>query len=392
MDNKKFKVLLLVTTSIFSFSSCYCQYILSPMANEVMTAFNMNQAQFSRVFSSAMLPGLLLSFVFGLIVDKYGYRKPIMITLVIGAVALTWRIFVKSFFGLFLCTFLPGLAATALNSSRTKIFNDWFDPSMISICLGLGLGTASFGSAVGTGTTAMLPSLKTAFVISAVIEILVLVLWFLFVKDKETKTEETTESEPFTEAVKKIFKNRSMLVLFAVVFLFNGAYMIISTFLPLFLQGRGMSDVAAGASASIISVGYLVGCLAGPILNTALKKTKILLMSFSIVSAVLMFLVNYIAPGLLLTIELAVLGFAIGSAIPIFVSLVVNVADEYGEKNIGTASGICATFQLGGCVLLPGYILAPIVGDNTTLLFFIGAILFGVCAFLITLFSKKMCG
>lgn len=63
---------------------------------------------------------------------------------------------------------------------------------------------------------------------------------------------------------------------------------------------------------------------------------------------------------------------------------------EIGPKYAGTATGIIATLELIGAVVIPTYIITPVAGTNFKLYFFMAGATMIICAFVILLLPELL--
>jgi NNP family nitrate/nitrite transporter-like MFS transporter len=78
-------------------------------------------------------------------------------------------------------------------------------------------------------------------------------------------------------------------------------------------------------------------------------------------------------------------GFVTTGLTPLLVAIPIQLK-EIGAKYAGTAGGVVGTIQLFGTVVIPTYILTPIVGNDFELLFY----LFGVILVMFAFFSQLL--
>lgn len=83
----------LACTVLLLFVPNYAQYQPSPLAHLVMPAFELDSAQLSMLFSAAMILGILLSMVAGLLCDRFGVKRVVGIAGAVSVVALVARVF-----------------------------------------------------------------------------------------------------------------------------------------------------------------------------------------------------------------------------------------------------------------------------------------------------------
>ena len=370
---------------LFNFVANYPQYQLSPLAYLLIPQLDLSTTQFSMLFSSAMIPGIALGIVSGLLCDRFGTKRCIAITGIIAVVGAVGRIFCSDFISMFLCMLLIGISASFINNNLAKIAGTWFPPEKVSTMVGIGLAGCTFAMAFGMGTTAMLPSTTTAFVLAVIFLVVVLIGWIFLMKD-HPKNAEIVQNEAPAISVKECFCNlikvRHIWVVGISIGMVLAGSMCLSTFLPSALQNiRGFSAESAGSIASIITFGNLFGAVLGPMLCAKIGKMKPFLFLCCLLTAV-GYALAWLVPGKILIFALFLTGF-ISSSIISQLCAVPVMLPQVGIAYAGTAAGIVSTIQLICGVGIPSYVLTPIIGGNFTLLFLVGGALSVVSALLI---------
>ncbi len=387
MHNKSrnYRWVILFIMAIGVFGPNYTQFQLSPLAPQIIETFGLTNLEFSSVFTSPMIPAIIFSLIAGLLVDKYGAKKIIAIALLVTALGTIWRIWTDSYLTLFVSMFLTGIGITFLNANGPKIIGSWFPPEKVGTMMGIFLSAATLGMTLGMGTTAMLPSIKSAYIIAAIISVMALLLWVLLMKSPPTVGTQESSNDGILGSLKVCLKSRNVWITgFALLFLF-GLNLSISSFLPTALGQRGVDPIASGVYASMVTFGNLTGCLIMPMLAAKLGRNKPIILTMALIGAI-GGAFAWLAPvGLLLYGALFTTGVAIGSLMPILVSIPIQLP-EIGPKYAGTAGGVVSTLQLLGAVTIPTYVAAPIAGDNFHLFFIIG----GLSAFLTFLLSLAL--
>ena len=166
-----------------------------------------------------------------------------------------------------------------------------------------------------------------------------------------------------------------------------GCYMVISSFLPLILQNKGMGQVEAGAVASLVSVGYLIGCIIVPVAAGKVGKLRGIIFVLAALGMLFSFLIILAVPGFLLSAILILTGFCLGGILPLYMSFPIRIKNV-GVERAGTAGGLITTFQLLGAVVIPAYVASPIAGDKTNVLLVVSGIICAI-ACVLTLFLSR---
>ena len=379
MKQKNRKWLVFAVLCLAYMPGSYAQYQLSVYAPELMSTDGLSTSQFAAIFTSPMMIAIFLSFLGGMISDKYGPKKVTAVAFVLTVVGLLGRIFANSYGLLFLCMALTGFSQMFVNTNASKITGSWFEPAKVGLLMGIFSFCGQLPGAFATATTAFLfRSMKEAFVVSAVFGILVFVLWIMFVSDRPESTEaieqEQQESVPLQEALQVVLKNKGVWMVAICIMMILGTNVTFSTFLPTTLQSMyGLDLTTCGTIASMLTLGNCIGSIAGPLVFAKVKKIRRFIPGTAALSFVLVMLCwrfpNLTALYLLMLLS----GISLGAAMPVFFSAPIFL-EGIGVRYAGTAAGVIATLQLLGAVLIPTYVLTPIAGDNYGLLFSLASI------------------
>lgn len=387
--NGKYKYIILAVICLCGISCLYCQYQMSPIADEIMAEYHLTQVQYSALFAAPMAPAIFISLICGMIVDKAGAKKVVFLSLLLATAGLWGRVFVHDYILLYLCMICPGFAVTFINSTNPKILGQWFTPEQTGIAVGIYTGMVGIGSAIATGTTAMLPSIKFAYVLAAVFISITSIIWILFMKEKRTEPAENTQTFFIADSVKAVLKSRDILLAGICIMCSYGCLMVMSTFLPMILQDKGMVREAAGTVASLVSIGQTAGCFTVPGIVGKIGKFRKAVFAFALSGAVFTGAASIIPPGLALNFLLFFAGYCVGGICPLLMALPVRIK-RIGVERAGTAVGLITTFQLFGAVVIPSYIVSPLAGENRPLLVVFGGVICAAVCFLVCFMSKEV--
>lgn len=403
MDKKqvsKWAIVALACTTLMLFVPNYSQYQLSSVAHLVMPAYNLDSTQFSILFSSTMIAGILFSLVAGLLCDRFGVKRIVGIAGIVSVAAIVGRVFASSFGALFACMALAGLLATFLNANIAKIMGSWFPPEKVGFAVGIGLAGATFAMALGLGTSALFPSLKALFVFTAVVSVIALLAWWLFFRDgpgvqvaNESEDDGAPIAQPsLSECLKVVLKSRNVWLIGIALGMDMAATMCIVTFLPQVLQAtRGFDPAAAGALSSVVTFGNLAGSVIAPLILVRVGRFKPVGIALAVIAAVGTALAWQLPEGPVMLVSFFLTGFTLSGLLTVLVSAIV-LLPEIGPVYAGTAGGVGATLQLFGAVVIPSYILMPILGENWPVFYGLGGVLCvvaAVCIFLLPEVLKR---
>ena len=385
-------VMAVACVFVLIFVPNYAQYQLSPIAFRIIPEFGMDAVQFSALFSAAMITGIVLSPIAGILCDKFGTKRMIGIAATLTMVALIVRVFVHDYAPFFFCMLCAGVTATFVNSNVSKIMGSWFTGQRIGVAVGIGVAGSVFAMVVGMSTTILFPSTQVVFVFTAVLAVLAVALWWLGFREKpaeEAESGETVEREmgsqapaapPLLECIKTAVRSRNIWILGLGLAMNMAATMAIMTFMPQALVAvRGFDEVGAGAITSIVTVGSFVGSIAVPVIVTRFNDSRPLLAMFSVVASMGTAFAWLLPEGMLMTLGLFLTGFCTSGVMSALVSLPVRLP-EIGPVFAGTAGGVAASMQLAGAVVIPTFILTPLFGDNFTMFYLVAGALCAIMA------------
>jgi len=376
------------------FITNYPMYQLSPIADAFKSTFGLDNTQYTSIFSAPMIPGVLLSIVAGLIIDKIGPRRAVLFGMIITTVGMAARIGADSYWSFLVCMISLGIGATAMNVSGPKILVGWAKPEKLGSLVGVIYAGATFSMAVGMGTTAFFPSISSAFIFATILCVILTIAWIILMKDGPAgnirrghgrkghdgdsssaaiedirpSADAAAESVSIGQCLKEVVKSPAVWIIGICLFGVMGGNVGLSAYLPSALSNvRGFSATDAGLISAFIMIGTLVGNITGPFIDEKIGHTKAYLIVASVLCAVLIASAWLLPEGPILMCALFITGFALGSLTPVLIALPVR-SGCVEPRYVGTAQGVCSTLMTLGAIVIPTYIIAPIAGTDFTLM------------------------
>lgn len=385
MDEKQlpklssYRWVILAIAALLDAISSYIQFQISALAVQIMPALHISPAQFQSLLMAPMLIAVFLSIPAGSLADKFGAKKIVSIGLVVSVIGAYGRLVANSFITMMITLLLFGVYMALLNANTLKIFGIWFKQDT-NMAMGVFFASASVGIMLSQATSSMFPSVKSAYIFSSTLLLVLAICWMLFVKDtpkgeevpqpqvKQGKSESSLE---FFEAAAK--SKKTWYVALAVGF-GMGASEAFSGILPQAFAARGMSPASAGAVAAVATIGSLCGSLFGPAIINKAKKAKPLMIIITALGGLLMAVTWYIPLGMPLTIAL-ILGGVFGAMTGPIMQAMPITFPEIGPKNAGSAGGLVGTVSLLLSYGVP-VIISAIAGKNYAMTFVIQGVVF----------------
>lgn len=388
--NKRGIITAVICFAVF-FVGTYAQYQISPLAMEIMSALQIDETQYSLLFTFCMFPALFLSIVSGMLCDRFGVKSTVGIALALSAAGIVMRLFADSYPAMLGCMLVLGLGCMFMTATSAKILAPHFSPEQ----LGQVMGPVSAGSTVAMfvalATTAWFPGIKAAYGFSAVLAVSLLIAWIICIK-APAKQADTAPSVSLVDSLKACLRSRNIWLNGLTLMFLMTPQVIVSSFLPQALQlDKGMDGITSGYMTSVYMLGAIAGSVVGPGLFAKAKNKRLFLSALSVFTAAGVALGWHIPNALLLAVVMFGCGFSISTYVPLLYALPVSLP-EIGPAYAGTAGGLSATIQMLGATVVPTSVLTPMFGSNFTLLFIAAgcvAALSLVTANLLPLFDQK---
>ena len=376
--------------------AAYAQYQMNVFSIDLITAYQISASRFAFLFTVPMLPAIFLSIPLGKLSDKIGYRNAIQLGLAFTILGLTGRIFAESYSTLWICMAFSGASSITLFVNSARVLEEVVPAEKSVLFMGIYTTASMLAQTFATATSAVLYStLQKAYVGALVYAVVITVIWagnYCIEKENAENTEFRNADRSSEQKGKfsEVLSCKGIWFTAVSLFCILGATITLNTFLPAALMEiHGFSKSQAGTVASMISFGNMFGAIIGPVLYRKLKKFSRLIFLFGGISIIGCIGGWMIHEQILMIIIYFITGIAIGGAMPIYFTMPIRLR-EISSDNISTAGGLITTFQLGGAVIVPSYIIAPIAGNNYSEIFILTAVVIAIAVGLGVLLEKEL--
>ncbi|WEV36819.1 MULTISPECIES: MFS transporter [unclassified Lactobacillus] len=366
-----YRWVILALAASMDIISNYIQFQVSALATKIMPALHLTQPQFSSLLMAPMLVAVVMSIPAGSLADKFGAKKVVMVGCIVSVLGAYGRIIANNFVTMMLMLLMFGVYMSILSTNTIKIFGIWFKQDT-NVAMGVFFASASIGIMLSQITNPLFPDVKTAYMFSSTVLLILSICWALFAKDAP-KGEVVPPSEPAMKYVKVAIKSKNTWLVALCGGCGMAASMAYSGILPqAFTLGRGMSSASAGVMAAVATVGSFFGSMVGPTIINKLKHAKIFMCSVTAIAACSMFITWYVPMGTPLIINLIIGGLLGAMTGPIVQSMPISFP-EIGPKYAGSAGGIVGMASTLLSYFVPVFISA-IAGRSFAANFMIEAI------------------
>ena len=248
---------------------------LAVVAPGVVGQFGLDALSVGTLVGLYMFPGLFLAIPGGMFSQRVGERR-----FLIGCLALIVAGglicgFASGYWSLWVGRLVSGVGAIGMNVVMAKIVIDWFQGKEIATAMSLFLAAypAGFALALVTlGTLATAEDWSYGFLITAALGFVALVVFAATYRPAQVKTEGSSQ------ALRPSAGETGMVCVAGTIWaLYNAAFIILLSFVPLFLHSRGMAPATA---ASLVGVGSWIAIVANPlggVLADRLRKPTLLI-------------------------------------------------------------------------------------------------------------------
>jgi predicted MFS family arabinose efflux permease len=319
----------------------------APLVTQVMAKWSISENLASLLLLVFPAIYVLLSVPAGKLIDQKGYRFSVSLGATLMAGFSLLRIAEGSFAVALIAQVGIAVGQPFAVNGISKLVADWFDPSESAIATGLGTMGMFVGMAAGMASTPPLVEAlgyQGAMVAFAGVSVAIAAAWILF-----ARTNPSAQRAAQTEdvAMLPLFKDRALVVLFALAFLGMGFFNGVTAWLEPMLAPNGFDAVKAGAVGGVLIVGGIFGAVAIPALSDKFRLRKpFLIGSVTLALAALVPTVTAHDETVVMA-SAAALGFFF---LPAFALLLDMCATVAGERAAGSATGLLMLFGNGGGV------------------------------------------
>jgi len=301
---------------------------------------------------------------FGYIVDRFGPRRTLLISVLLSALGTMLFAFSSSLAPLALGRAVTGFGMSAVAIAAMKIFATWYRRDQFATCSGILLAVGNMGALLSTAPLMLLVSSmgwRDAFWIIGLYTFVVSLLSYAVIRDKPSDLRVSFDPAHFEAAhpanitilfaLKNIFRQKNFYLVSLFVFIYYGTFMgLASLWLGPYLNTvYGLPKSTTSTILMMFPLGMIIGCpLSGFLSDKIVKSSKRVLLYGGI-----LYLASY-APliaftGSLPVAFLYVLLFYCGVTGGFFIMAMPCLKDIIRPECFGTATGaINSIMSLGG--------------------------------------------
>ena len=348
---------VLLAAVLVQTSASFGNQAISPLAPFLLRDLGITRFEIGLLVAATYIGALFVLIPAGGLSDRVGVRRLFLLGPLAAGLTLASSGLVPSYAWLLLPLGLYGVANGFSLPPTTRAIVDWFPPRRAGLPMGIKqTGVALAGVILGL----VVPPLASAYgwrgamvglgMLTAACGV---IAWLLF-RDPERAPAHSSEQPRM--GFRRLLRNRGMLLLGGVTWIYGGVQLSVTGFLVLFLKERfGLSDQSAGALFSLAQAGGVTGRIGWGLFSDAFlggrrKPVMALIGILAAVSALALSLVSDATPGVILAVLVAVTGLSSIGWNGINMTFVAEIA---GRRTSATAAGFNLTASYLGILTFP---------------------------------------
>jgi len=364
--------LVLLASSLVQTVASFGNQAISPLAPFLVDDLGLARADVGLLVTAAYLGGVFVLAVAGSLSDRFGVRALFLVGMVMAGVPLALGVVAPGYTWLLVLFALYGIGNGFALPPTTRAIVEWFPTRRRGLAMGVkqtgvalagmicGLIVPPLGQATGwRGTILVLGGLTVLSGVTA---------WLLY---RDRPDDPAAGPKPPRPGFRTVIRNRSLLLLSGVTFLYAGVQLSLAGFMVLFLTEKvGMGITEAGAMLALAQAGGIVGRIGWGIVSDVMfgGRRKIVMAIFSVIAAISSIVLSTTGPETPRIVLLVTLVAAGVSAIGWNGINMLFVAEIAGRQASATAAGLNLTASYLGIMVGPplfGYLVDQ-TGSYTT--------------------------
>jgi len=325
------------------------------ISNTVTSTFHVSELQAAYLTIVFPFFYMVFSVPAGIMIDRYGYRKVVLISTLAMAIAASIRLIPGNYFWVLTGQMIIAIAQAFIVNAIPKLIGKWFDDKLAALATSLATGGFFIGMLLGLGLS---PFFTSWLGLSGMLKIFALLCWLslfgfsFFPKKKlfEMRTiNRSTEKTFQISAIWQLMKKKQFLLLLFLSLLTVGVFNALMTWMQPILSANSITQDQAGMVGAIMILGGIVGSILMSVWSDTCGKRKPFLLWICLLSSILIYFFTNSK-----NIDAAVsYGALLGLLFLPGYALLLTVVEEQVEKQLaGTATGFMMMVGNGGGVVL----------------------------------------
>jgi MFS family permease len=325
---------------------------------EISTDINLSMVAIGTVWGMDPLAGVFIGLPSGLLADRFGVKKTLVVLCVLAGVFGALRGFSVNFLTMAITMFLFGLMAAASPSVMPKMTAEWFSGRQVSLAnafinVAWALGAMSATMFSATVVAPAIGGWRNVLFLYGAPTVMLGLLWLFTGREPERHELVTTLPAavvPFRESLAHVLHSKQVWIIGLLNLATWGANTAFIGYLPLYLEGQGWTEIAADSTVTVISGVGMIGSIPAVIIAERTSRKGILTLAFAAlaISIGLIPLVNVTGVWLLI-----IFGGLMRSGSQALLTVLIFETEGIGSRYGGAAIGLANTIGMSGAFLAP---------------------------------------
>ena len=350
-NGSKYRWLILALSALtFTFVVAMPTMCMPVLFEEIGRDLDLTLVQIGTVWGMVPLAGLFVVLAGGMLGDRFGVKRVLVISCLLAATAGALRGLSGSFATLAATLFLFGLVTAAIPPVVHKACGIWFAGRH----LGLANGVVSMGMAIGFTVGAMISATVLSPALGGWRNVLFLyggasaaigLLWLLTRnRPDQTGPSETRESTvPFRQALSHVVRSRGVWILAFILLGQMGCIQGMLGYLPLYLRDIGWTPATADGALAVFNATSVLGVIPLALLSDRLRSRKTVLFVAAVMTALGVGLLS-VAAGPVVWLAVIIAGLVRDGFMAVLMTTIIET-EGIGATYAGTAMGIVLTLS-----------------------------------------------
>jgi cyanate permease len=360
-ESDNFKWIMLALFWLLYFTFGMIRSAISPLIAPIAQELKLTNSQIGTILGIFMIAYVFLSIPIGIIIDKVGIKKSILIGVSLLTLSGILRSFATNYTTMLITVGLMGLGCPTISVGVPKAVATWFTGNDKGTATGIYVTGMTIGIATATAitTSILLPIMGTwrnTLLVYGLFSLLVTAAWHLFSKDAQTKGEKDS-SESIKESLLHLLGNKQVLLLVVIGFFYMFVSYGMGGWLPRLLELKEITPSRAGLIASLPSWFGLVGSILLPSIGHRVKR-KYVMFAALFLQGISIYMIGA-GVGISLVVALILYGIMSMGFAPLMIVSFMDIP-EVGAEYMGLAGGLWFSIGAIGGFLGPtiiGYLL-----------------------------------
>ncbi|QVL55379.1 MAG: MFS transporter [Simkaniaceae bacterium] len=351
--------------SVFYLYEFFLQVFMSTVSNQVIQDLHLDASSYSIIAAAYFLPYSLMQIPVGILVDRFGARSLLTISVLSCALGVFGFSITHHFGTAFIGRAFMGLGASSAYVSLLVLALNWFPKRHFGLMVGIANLLGAMGPFLAGGPLSYILSLfnnnwRLILMTIGGFGLLLSIMIGVFVRNSPSrKKNEIIHLDPYLapliDRLKSLIQNKQAwrIALFSA-FVYVSLPLLGAYWGTSYLQAKGLSRTVAASLSSILWIGYAVGAPLSGKISDSIKRRKLPLIFSSLIGMITSSLIVYLPTNEIFTF--AFLFFCIGLASsgcsPAFAVMSENVQENLQATSIGFNNS---------AITLSAAILPPIV-------------------------------